>query len=65
MVKFKAKDPEINVTPLCPGNISKEFCEHNFKKTGFYGYACDFSVDYDAIAIDDILDTKIQWENMA
>ena len=25
------------------------------KKTGFYGYVYDFSVDYDAIAIDDIL----------
>ena len=26
------------------------------KKTGFNGYVYDFSVDYDAIAIDDILD---------
>ena len=64
IVKFKAKDPEINAISLCPGNISKEFFEDNFKKTGFYGYASDFSVDYDAIAIDDILDTRIQWKNM-
>ena len=27
------------------------------KKTGFNGYVYDFSVDYDAIAVDDILDS--------
>ena len=26
------------------------------KKTGLYGYVYDFSVDYDAIAVDDIFD---------
>ena len=26
------------------------------KKTGLYGYVYDFGVDYDAIAVDDILD---------
>ena len=26
------------------------------KKTGFYGYVYEFCVDYDATAIDDILD---------
>ena len=26
------------------------------KKTGFYGCFYDFSIDYDAIAVDDILD---------
>ena len=26
------------------------------KKTGFYGNAHDFGIDYDAIAVDDILD---------
>ena len=26
------------------------------KKTGSYGYLYDFSVDYDAIAVDDILE---------
>ena len=26
------------------------------KKTGFYEYVYDFSVDYDAIAVNDILD---------
>ena len=27
-----------------------------WKKTGLNGYVYDFSVDYDAIAVDDILD---------
>ena len=26
------------------------------KKTGLYGFVFDFSIDYDAIAVDDILD---------
>ena len=26
------------------------------KNTGFYGHVYDFSIDYDAIAVDDILD---------
>ena len=53
--KFKAKDSEIAATPLCPGNISKDFSVDNMKKTGLNGYVYDFSVDYDAIAVDDIL----------
>ena len=54
--KFKAKDSEILAVPLCLGNISKDFSADNMKKTGLNGYVYDFSVDYDAIAIDDILD---------
>ena len=54
--KFKAKDSEIVVTPLCLGNISKDFSVDNMKKTELNGYVYDFSVDYDAIAVDDILD---------
>ena len=54
--KFKAKDSEIVATPLCLGNISKDFFVDNMKKTGLNGYVFDFSVDYDAIAVDDILD---------
>ena len=56
IIKFKAKDSEIVPTPLFLGNISKEFPVDNMKKTGFYGYVYNFSVDYDAIAINDILD---------
>ena len=54
--KFKAKDSEIVATPSCLGNISKDFSVDNMKKTGLNGYVHDFSVDYDAIAVDDILD---------
>ena len=53
--KFKAKDSEIVAIPLSQGNISKDFSVDNMKKTGFNGYVYDFSVDYDAIAIDNIL----------
>ena len=55
--KFKAKDSETVASPLCLGNISKDFSvDHMKKKTGLNGYVYDFSVDYDATAVDDILD---------
>ena len=53
---FKAKDSEIVATPLCLGNISKDWSADNIKKTGFNGYVYDFSVDYDASDADDVLD---------
>ena len=53
---FKAKDSEIVGTPLCLGNISKDWSIDNLKKTGFNGYVYDFSVDYNTIAVDDIVD---------
>ena len=56
IIKFKGKDSEIVATPLCLNNIMKEFSEDNTKKTGLNGYIYDFSVDYDAIAVTDILD---------
>ena len=34
----------------------KRLSEDNMKKTGFNGYVYNFSVDYDTIAVDDILD---------
>ena len=54
--KFKAKDSEIVATPLCLGNISKYWSIDNMKKAGFTGYIYDFSVGYDAVAVDDIKD---------
>ena len=54
--KIKAKDSEIVATPLCLGNISKDWLIDNMKKTGFNGYVYDFSVDYDATDVDDIKD---------
>ena len=52
--KFKAKDSEINATPLCLCNVSVTV--GNMKKTGLYGYVYDFSVDCDSIDVDNILD---------
>ena len=54
--KFKAKDSEIVATPLCLGKISKDWSVGNMKKTGLTGYVYDFSVDYNAIDVDDIKD---------
>ena len=54
LYKFKAK---IVANPLCLGNISKDWSVDNMKKkTGSNGYVYDFSGDYGAIAVDDILD---------
>ena len=46
----------MNTIPLFLGNISKAFSLENMKKPGVFGYVYDFSVDYDAIAVDNILD---------
>ena len=56
IIKFKAKDSEIVATPLCLGNISKDWSVDNMKKTELNGYFYDFSVDYSDTAVDDILD---------
>ena len=56
IIKFKAKVSEIVVTPLCLRNISKDWSIDDVKRTGLKVYVYDFSVDYDAIAVDDILD---------
>ena len=55
IVKFKAKDSEIVATPLCLGNISKDCSVDEKTNTVLNGYVCDFSVDYDAISVADIL----------
>ena len=54
--KFKAKDTEIVASPLCLGNIYKDWSTNNIKKAGFNGYIYDFSEDYDVISVDDIRD---------
>ena len=56
--KFRAKDSEIVTSPLCLGNISKDWSADNMKKNGFTGYVYDFSSDYDAITVDDIKDIQ-------
>ena len=56
MFKFKAENFEIVGTLLWLENILKDWSLDNMKKTELNGYVYDFSVDYDAIAVDDILD---------
>ena len=56
IIKFKVKDSEIVEIPLCLGNLPKDFPVNNMKKAWLNGCAYDFSVDYDAIAVEDILD---------
>ena len=51
--KFKAKDSETVATPLCLGNISKDW---SVEKTGFNGYVYDWNVDYDTTDVDDFKD---------
>ena len=48
IIKFKAKDSEIVASPLCLGNISRDWSADNMKKTSFNGYVYDFCVDHDA-----------------
>ena len=58
--KFKAKDSEIIPYPLCLGNMSIDWSVDIKKNNlGLQGYVYDFSVDYDAIEVSDILD--IHW----
>ena len=56
IIKFKAKDSEIVASPLCLGNISKDWSTDNMKKTGLTGYVYYFSAHYNAIAVDDVKD---------
>ena len=56
IIKFKAKDSEIVASPLCLGNISKDWSTDNMKKTELTGYVYDLSADYNAITINDIKD---------
>ena len=46
IAKFKTKDSEIVVSPLCLGNISKDWSTDNMEKTGLNGYVYELSVDY-------------------
>ena len=55
IIKSKVKDSEIIPNVLCLGNVSKDFSTSNMKKTGLYGTVYDFSVDYGAVSVDNIL----------
>ena len=54
--KSKSKDSEVLAHSLCLGNISENWSVDNMKKIGLNGYVYDFSVDYDVITADDILE---------
>ena len=54
--KFTGKDSKTNPYELCLGNISKDWSVDNMKKASLKGYVYDFSVDYDDIAVSNILD---------
>ena len=56
IIKFKAKDSKIAASPLCLGNISKDWPTDDMKKTGLTGYVYDFSANCNAIAVDDLKD---------
>ena len=57
IIKFKAKNSAIVASPLCLGNISKDWSNDKIKKkTGLTGYVYDFSADYNTVKLDDIKD---------
>ena len=56
IIKFKAKGSKTVATPIYIGNISKVILVDSMKRIGLNCYIYDFSVDYDAIAVDDKLD---------
>ena len=58
IINVKAKDSEIVESPLCLGNISKDWSTDNMKKTGLTGYVYDFSADYNDATSDDIRDIQ-------
>ena len=58
VTKFTANNSELIKYPMCLRDLSKYFntnAQHK-KTTGLYGNIYYFSVSYDAIAVDDILD---------
>ena len=56
IIKFKAKDSAIVASPLCLGNISKDWSTDSMKKAGLTGYVYDFSADYNTVTLDNIKD---------
>ena len=46
IIKFKAKDSEIVASPLCLGNVSKDWSADNIEKAWLNGYIYEFNVDY-------------------
>ena len=55
IIKFKANDSELTSTILCFGKIAYDFSVTNMKKAGLYGDVYEFSADYVAISVHNIL----------
>ena len=56
VIKFKTDESKMTANTLCLGNTLKDTNAKSFDKTSLYGNVYDFSVDYDPIAADDVLD---------
>ena len=56
MYQFKAKNLEIKLYSVSLSNISKDFTMNNIKRTGLKGNVYAFSVDYNIIDTNNILD---------
>ena len=54
--QFKAKKSEIKDYPLCLGSISKDFIINKMKKTGLKRIVKNFSVDFNPIDTNNILE---------
>ena len=54
--QFKAKNSEIKDYAPCLGNMSKDFTINNLKNTGLKQVVKCFSVDFNPINTNDILD---------
>lgn len=54
--QFKWKRFEVDTYSLCLESILKYFTVDNMRKTGLHRYVYNFSVDYESIDADDILD---------
>ena len=54
--QWKATHSEIKRYLLFLGTISKDFSVDNMVKTGLNGYVYEFSVNYNVITVDDVLD---------
>ena len=53
---FKAKNSEIKDYALCLGNVSNDFTSNNMKQTRLKGVVNFFSVDFNPIDTNNILD---------
>ena len=57
--KVKSQNSEIIAATLCLGECFKRFFGWQYEKDWIYKYVYDFSVDYDSIDIDEILDIHL------